>query len=136
MMEKDSENIDVDKIINHYKESSEEDFVTMLNLYDSKSYNWSLFIGHISLEKLIKALYVKINKEHAPYTHNLLRLAEKCKLKIPEDYSDWLDEITSFNINARYNDFKKEFYYKCTENFTKEWIEKIKTLLTWINQRL
>lgn len=128
--------IDKDKIVKHFKESSKEDYKAMLNLYKSKSYNWALFIGHISLEKLIKALFVKINNEHAPYTHNLLRLAELCKIKITEEYSDWLDEITSFNINARYNDYKKEFYNRCTPSFTKEWIEKIKTLRTWIIQML
>ena len=135
-MESDKPKIDIDKIIEHYKKSSEEDFNTMLNLYNSKSYNWSLFIGHIVLEKLIKALYVKINSEHAPYSHNLYRLAEKCKIEIPLEISDWLDEITSFNINARYNDFKKEFYNKCTKDFTEDWIEKIKTLRSWINQML
>lgn len=135
-MEKDKPNIDIEKIINHYKESSEDDFNTMISLYNSKSYNWSLFIGHITLEKLIKALYVKINNEHAPYTHNLLRLIQNCNVEIPSEYLDWLDEITSFNINARYNDFKKEFYNKCTKSFTNEWIEKIKNLKAWINQML
>lgn len=129
-------NLDSGKIINHYKESSEDDYRTMINLFNSKSYNWSLFIGHILLEKLLKALYVKVNNEHAPFTHNLYRLAEKCNTNISQEYYDWLDEITSFNINARYNDFKKEFYNKCTKNFTQEWIEKIKILKAWINQML
>jgi hypothetical protein len=57
-------------------------------------------------------------------------------VEIPSEYLDWLDEITSFNINARYNDFKKEFYNKCTKSFTNEWIEKIKKLKAWINQML
>jgi len=26
-----------------------------------------------------------------------------------DEYSDWLDEITSFNLNARYDDYKREF---------------------------
>ena len=51
-MERDKPKIDTDKIVNHYRESSEDDFNTMMSLYNSKSYNWSLFIGHITLEKL------------------------------------------------------------------------------------
>lgn len=135
-MKNNKVNIDVDKIVTHYKESSDEDYKTMINLFNSKSYNWSLFIGHIVVEKLLKALYVKINNQHAPYTHNLYRLAEKCKINITQEHSDWLDEITSFNINARYNDFKREFYNKCTKSFTNEWIEKIKILKLWINGML
>ena len=135
-MENGKAEIDTDKIIEHFKESSEDDFKTMMNLYESKSYNWSLFIGHITVEKLLKALYVKINKEHAPHTHNLLRLAELSNIKLSEEYSDWLDKISSFNINARYDDYKKNFYKQCTPAFTKDWIDKIEKLKLWINQML
>jgi hypothetical protein len=41
-------NIDVDKIVKHWIDTSEDDFQTMLSLFDSKSYGWSLFLGHIS----------------------------------------------------------------------------------------
>ena len=37
---------------------------------------------------------------------------------------------------ARYDDYKKEFYAMCTLDFTKDWIEKIKTLQQWIKQML
>lgn len=104
------EKINIDKIVDHWIKTSQEDFDTMLQLYNSKSYGWALFIGHISVEKLLKAVYVKIHGEHAPFTHNLYRLAELGKLELPEEYADWLYKITTFNINARYDDYKREFY--------------------------
>jgi HEPN domain-containing protein len=64
----------------------------------------TLFVGHISVEKLIKALYVKLHGKHAPLIHNLYRLAELCEIELADECSDWLDTITSFNINARYDD--------------------------------
>ena len=121
-------NIDIEKSIDHWIKSSEEDFNTMLGLYDIKRYSWSLFIGHISVEKLLKALYLKRNEQHAPFIHNLYRLAELCKVDIPEEYSDWLDKITTFNLKVRYDDYKQDFYNQCTLDFTTYWIEKIKTL--------
>jgi HEPN domain-containing protein len=63
-------NIDIEKIVNHWIETSDEDFNTMETLYLSKSFGWSLFLGHISTEKLLKALYVKKFGDHAPFTHN------------------------------------------------------------------
>ena len=127
-------NININEIVQHWIETSEDDFNTMLTLYNSKSYCWSLFLGHISIEKLLKALYVKRFKKHAPFTHNLYRLGELIGLKMSEEYSDWLDEITSFNLNARYDDYKKEFYKLCTPDYTKNWIDKIKTIRTWIKE--
>jgi HEPN domain-containing protein len=127
-------NFDFERIILYWKDTSDEDFRTMLSLYDSKSYGWSLFLGHISIEKLLKALYVKKNKKHAPYTHNLYRLAELSEIDLSDEYSDWLDKITSFNLNARYDDYKREFNSLCTPEFTRDWIENIKTLRSWIKQ--
>lgn len=129
-------NIAVDKIVKHWIETSDDDFNTMLTLYNSKSFSWALFLGHISTEKLLKALYVKRFREHAPFTHNLYRLGELIGLEMSDEYSDWFDEITSFNLNARYDDYKKEFYKLCTPEYTQAWIEKIKTIRTWIKEML
>ena len=128
--------LDIKKIIQHWVETSDADFNTMLVLFRSKSYHWALFMGHISIEKLLKAYFVKQIGNHAPYTHNLYRLAELGGLEISEEHADWLFKITTFNINARYDDYKKEFYTICTVDFTEEWIEKIKTLQQWIKQKL
>ena len=81
-MNTDSGYIDVENICKHWVDTSEEDYQTMLKLYESKSNTWALFIGHISVEKLLKAYYVKLYKKQAPYIHNLLRLAESTKLDI------------------------------------------------------
>lgn len=131
-----SKNIDIEKVANHWKVTSLEDYNTMIDLYNSKTYHWSLFMGHISTEKLLKAYYVKIKKKHAPPIHNLYRLAEISEIEITDEYADWLDTITLFNINARYDDFKREFFKQCTQEYTDLWIGRIKLLQEWISQKL
>jgi hypothetical protein len=63
-------------------------------------------------------------------------LAELSELELLDEYADWLDKITSFNINARYDDYKREFYSLCTADFTKKWIENIKIIRSWIKEKL
>ena len=46
-MSDDNKKIDVDKIVKHWIDTSDEDFKTMLDLFESKSYSWALFLGHI-----------------------------------------------------------------------------------------
>lgn len=130
------DDIDIEKIKNHWIETSNDDFRTMNKLLKAKTYNWALFVGHISVEKLLKALYVKLHERHAPAIHNLYRLAELCELELTDEYSDWLDTVTSFNINARYDDYRKEFYNLCTPEYTKLWIARIKELRKWIKNKL
>lgn len=47
-----------EELISYWIESSESDFSAMQNLFRSKDYAWSLFLGHLVIEKLIKALAV------------------------------------------------------------------------------
>ena len=136
MVAQKTNDLDVEEIKNHWIETSNDDFRTMNELFKSKSYNWTLFVGHISVEKLLKALYVKLHKKHAPTIHNLYRLAELCEIKLTNEYSDRLDTITSFNINARYDDYKREFYNLCTREYAESWIVKIKELRKWIEEML
>lgn len=80
------------------------------------------------IEKLLKALYAKNNKEtpHAPKTHDLLYLAEKINLVLTEEQESILNEITTFNLSTRYDDYKRAFYNKCTDEYTEKQMIKIK----------
>ena len=126
------EEVDVDKIYNHWMETSDKDAQTMAHLYNTKDFHWALFIGHIVLERLLKATIVKKTGNHAPFTHDLAKLAMIAGLPFSEEHLDWLDTVSTFNLNARYDSYKEEFYKKCTEEFTTEWIDKIKELQLWI----
>ncbi|MDR0547495.1 MAG: HEPN domain-containing protein [Dysgonamonadaceae bacterium] len=128
--------INIEQIVNHWIKSSDEDLDTMEILFNSGRYSWTLFMGHISTEKLLKAYYTKKKGGHAPYIHNLYRLAELSELVLTEEYADWFDEITAFNINARYDDYKQEFYSICTLSYATEWFNKIKILRQWIKNQL
>jgi HEPN domain-containing protein len=87
------------------------------------------------IEKLLKALYTQKFSDHPPYTHDLYRLSEQCRLALTEDQKDDLDTISTFNIQARYDDYKMEFYNKCTKNFTKKWIDSIMEWRSWLKER-
>ena len=124
--------MDKTEIVQYWLDTANNDYKTMLNLYESKDYNWSLFIGHLVIEKLLKALYVKNIDINVPRIHDLLRLAEKSGLPIDDDKKELFDIITTFNLNTRYPDYKQSFYNKCTYEFTTEYIEKIKELRLWL----
>ncbi len=132
----DNSQINREKIVKHWINTSDGDFQTMINLFDSKDYHWALFMGHLVIEKLLKGKIVKDTNQHAPFSHDLRKLGKLSGLKLDEEKIKWLDTITTFNLNARYDDYKQEFYQKCTKDFTSQWIDNIKTLRQWIKERL
>ncbi len=130
------DSIDIENIFNHWISTSDRDFDTMNHLYISKDFSWALFIGYIVIERLLKASVVKRTSDHAPFTHDLTKLATLSELPFSEEQMDQLDTISTFNINARYDSYKEAFYKKCTYEFTTEWIGIIKILHAWIKKKL
>jgi len=125
-----------EEVIQFWLESSEKDSKTMDHLYLSGDYMWSLFIGHLVIEKLLKAYYIRTKDENYPMIQNLLRIAEKAGLELNEEQQIFFSTVTGFNINARYDDYKQSFYQKCTQEFATIWIEKIKDQRLWIKNQL
>ena len=127
-----------DEIVLYWIEISDGDYNTMLHLFDTDDYHWSLFLGHLVIEKLIKAVYAKRSEEYnsVPYSHDLLYLAEKADLELADDMKEKLAVITTFNIRARYPDYKKSFYEKCTRDYCSDRIKDIKEVRVWLKELL
>ena len=51
----------VEDIVQHWVVMADNDFNAMTDNFAAKRYNWALFIGHLTIEKLLKACYVKYN---------------------------------------------------------------------------
>lgn len=125
-----------EKIVQFWQESSNQNYETMQHLMQSKDYSWALFLGHLVVEKLLKAHYVKTHQKHPLFIHDLLRLANKAEIQLTEQQEEWLDEITTFNLNTRYDNYKQEFSARCTLEYTTYWIKKIETIRLWLINQL
>lgn len=127
---------DLNRIVDFWIQSSDQDYKTMTDLVATKNFHWSLFMGHLVIEKLLKAHYSKIVGGFPPMLHDLRRLSELGGLKLEREQTINLDTITRFNMNARYDDYKQSFYKLCNEEFTKVWITKIDLTRSWIKNLL
>ena len=125
-------------LMNYWIKSADADFVTMEILYKNKQNTWCLFLGQLIIEKLLKALYAKKNKgaPYAPKTHDLLYLSEKINLELTEEQEVVLTEITTFNLSTIYDDYKRDFYNKCTDEYTEKQMIKIKEIKLWLEKML
>ncbi len=126
----------IDRIVKHWLESADKNYDTMSNLVNSRDYSWALFLGHLVIEKTLKALYVKRLEKHAVFSHDLLRLASLINLELSEEFVEWLDEITTFNLNARYDNYKQDFYKLCTKDFADIWLDRIEKINLWLRSQL
>ena len=129
-------NMDISETVKYWVNSSDQDFIAMEHLYTAGDFSWSLFLGHIIIEKLLKAYFFTIKRKNPPFIHDLLRIAEKADLKLSEEKMDFLDTVTTFNIRTRYDDYINDFKKKCTPEFTKKYILEIKEFRIWLKTKL
>jgi len=125
---------DANKMIQYWIDSSDDDFDTMITLYENKRYSWSMFLGHLMIEKLLKALFVKTKDSYLPFTSDLLYLAEKCNLVLDNTQQLFFVTVSSFNLNAWNDDYKMSFQKTCTPEFCAIWIENLKNQRIWIKK--
>ncbi len=136
-MSKDQEIFfDVKKTISYWIEGAKYDLGVAVAMLKVKKYPYALFMGHLSLEKLLKALVVKKTKAHAPFSHSLPYLLEGSGIKMPAPMKIKLSEFMEFHLEARYPDSTRAFYKKCTKEYTEAKFKEIMEIFKWIKTRL
>jgi len=123
-----------EKASKFWLEKSVEDLDTAKALLDAGQYNWCAFICQQSLEKVLKAGYVKKFKKIPPYIHKLERLTDILRLEPPEEILASIIEIDKYYLATRYPSYKaavnitdkaeaKEIYHKTEEAY--EWLKQV-----------
>jgi len=124
------------EVIKYWLTGSKEDFDSAEILYKNKKYHHALFFCHLSIEKMLKAIIVKSTKTAPPLTHDLVRLAERAGVPLNEIKKNELAEITTFNIEARYDDYKLSFRKKAKKQFSLKYLDKTKEMLQWLSEHV
>lgn len=123
--------------IKYWIKTSADDLISMESVFIAGRYDWSLYIGHLALEKILKAVWVKNNESNIPTkTHNLLKISEEAKLEFNEEQILFLNRVTNFNLETRYPDYKLDFFKSCTKEFAAENIKMIKDLYECIKDKI
>jgi HEPN domain-containing protein len=125
-----------DEIVGYWLESSDDDYQVMQSLFDNGHYAWALFLSHLVIEKLLKAYHVKYMDTDYPQIHNLVEIAVKAKLDLSTEQKSSLVDLTTFNLKARYPDYKNRFQKKATRPFTEQKIAETKEFRKWLLEKI
>jgi HEPN domain-containing protein len=58
--------MDLKENINYWLKSAAHDLETAETLFDNKRYDWCLFLRHLTIEKMLKAFFVRDNQNQTP----------------------------------------------------------------------
>ena len=125
--------MDIQKQIDYWINSAEDDIVTANLLIQEKRTLHGLFFCHLVIEKAIKALFVKVTEEVAPRSHNLVYLSEKAELDFDDETQIFIGILMKYQLQGRYPDYNPIVPDQIRVD---EYLKKTKELLQWLKMKL
>ena len=87
-----------------------------------------LFFGHLYLEKICKAIWIKNNSGNTPpFIHNLIKILDGLETDLSADDLKFLDNLNKYQLSGRY----PEYTYSLQKQTTKQYAEYC---INYINQ--
>ena len=123
------------EVIDYWRRLSDEKWKTVEALMEKERYADALFFVHLSLEALLKAVVVEKTGIAAPPIHNLPKLALLAHLETDGTQTEQLRDINTFNVRARYDDYKSSLYRAATKEYTAAYFDIAKKLRLWIQNQ-
>ena len=114
--------------VDYWLAGSYESLDTMRALIKSKKNPEALYFGHLAIEKMLKALCsVRRVQKRYIFGHDLKLLADRANFwaMLTTVQQTELARITAFNIEGRYDDYKRKFKAQCTPQYTAQWAKVI-----------
>ncbi len=121
--------MDIAKLALAWRRSSREDFKVAQSLFDKKHFAYCLFFCHLAVEKALKRIYLVRQQKLPPFIHNLVRIADESGLQMDTSLRMDLQELTTFNIKARYEIVKTQFHRQATKTYAQKWLERTAEIL-------
>lgn len=127
-----------EKTIQYWVELSSYDLETAEAMLNTGRFLYVGFMCHQSIEKLLKAFYVKALQKVPPYIHNLLKLGEESGIAaaMTENQKEFLFKLEPLNIEARYPKNKNELFRELDAEKCRDLIVRTRELWLWINSKL
>jgi HEPN domain-containing protein len=122
-----------DSVVNWIK-SSNYDIKTAEHMLETGRYVYVLFMCHLSVEKLLKALYEAVLRKIPPKTHNLIYLSKSIGLEIPENHLRTLESLNDLSIVTRYPEDMDTLIKSFKKDRVEEYLRRTKALLRWLKK--
>lgn len=105
-------------------------------MFANKQYIHVVFMCHLAVEKALKGTYSNNVQDMPPRTHNLIYLAAKMELELPENLSEFLLTMNNVSVPTRYPDELRHMRKVYTKAKTAGLLEKSKELVKWLRGKL
>ncbi len=124
------------KEVENWLNSAQYDLETAEHMFKAGRYIYTIFMCHLSLEKMLKAKVEEITGKTPPKTHNLRYLVKLSGLEPPEEMFNFLSKLSDLSIPTRYPEDFGELMKSYDKKPAKAYLTLTKEAFEWIRKSL
>jgi HEPN domain-containing protein len=110
------------------------DLQTAQSLWKARRYIYVIFMCHLAVEKLLKAIVTEDSTSLPPRTHNLYRLLELSHIEVLEAHKDIVAKLNTMSVATRYPEDVDALAGEVTRQIARNYLVQTEALLTWLKQ--
>jgi len=127
----------MEKIVKNWIATSNYDIQTADAMYRAGRYIYVVFMCHLALEKMLKALLAnKHPEEIPPKIHNLINLSQRAGITPPDDLKEFFQRIDNVSIATRYPEDLGRLSKEFDRDTAKRILTNTKRMIKWLRQHL
>jgi HEPN domain-containing protein len=113
---------------------AEYDLETARHMLMTGRYLYVIFLCHLSLEKMLKAVVSEETQTIPIKTHDLIYLVKKSSIELPEVFLDFIGKINTASIPTRYPDDLSSALKDYPLPVAREYLQQTEVLIEWLKQ--
>ena len=124
----------MNKYSESFKESAEYDLKTAENMLQDERYIYVVFMCHLAIEKILKAIAAEVTKRTPPKTHNLIYLIKLTQIKLPQNLFDFITKINNASIVTRYPEDFSELVRAYPKDVALDYLDNTKEVIKCLQE--
>jgi HEPN domain-containing protein len=123
--------------VKNWVSTSNYDLQTADAMYKAGRYLYVVFMCHLAVEKMLKAILTyKHPEDIPPKIHNLINLMQKAEITFPEDLKDFLQRIDNVSVVTRYPEDLRMLSREFNQETSKRILTDTKKVIKWLKKQL
>lgn len=110
------------------------DLETAKHMLAAGRYLFVVFLCHLAIEKMRKAHVTEVTQAVPVKTHDLIYLAGKGRLEIPQDFLEFIGKINTANIPTRYPEDLQRTLRDYPKSVASSYLKQTEEVLKWLGR--
>lgn len=127
----------MNNIVKNWIATSNYDLQTADVMYKAGRYLYVVFMCHLAIEKMLKAILAhKYPENIPPKIHSLINLLQRADISIPENLKDFIQRIDNLSVVTRYPEDLRTLSKEFKQDTAKRILIDTKRMIKWLKQHL